>query len=133
MLESKELEVLNKISSLLIRYSMGRIDFEKLIDNKEFDSIGSEHIEIDWIEKENGLEAVGAHHGDLFKANPDTLYINWSAALQIQFHVCDMDQSWEGTREEWARHYLKAFVHSAEVRCQKMRDAYITPFLKYIK
>src|SRR5574344_695782 len=29
--------------------------------------------------------------------------------------------------------YLKVFVTSAEHRCQKMREMYIIPFLKYIK
>lgn len=103
-----------------------------MIDNEEFDNIGIDYVEIDWLEKGESLEAIGAHHGDLFKANPDTLYINWTAGIQVQFHVCDLDQTWKEPREEWARHYLKAFVHSAEVRCQKMRDEYITPFLKYI-
>ncbi|MBR0273111.1 MAG: HincII family type II restriction endonuclease [Bacteroidaceae bacterium] len=25
----------------------------------------------------------------------------------MQFHVSDLDQSWKGSREEWARQYLK--------------------------
>ena len=92
-----------------------------------------DYVEIDWIEEGGNLKCTDAHHGDLFKANPEKLYINWAAAMQVQFHVSDLDQSWKGTREEWARHYLKVFVTSAEARCQKMRDMYITPFLKYIK
>ncbi len=53
--------------------------------------------------------------------------------MQVQFHVSDLDQSWKGSREEWARHYLKVFVISAETRCQKMHEMYVTPFLKYIQ
>ena len=53
--------------------------------------------------------------------------------MQVQFHVCDLDQTWKGNREEWARHYLKVFVSSAEHRCQRMREMYVIPFLKYIK
>ena len=104
-----------------------------MIDNEEYDNFNIDYIEIDWVEKGKLLEAIGAHHANLFKANPEKLYINWSAAMQIQFHVCELDQSWEGTKEEWARHYLRVFVSSAEARCQKMRDSYITPFLKYIQ
>lgn len=104
-----------------------------MIDNEEYENINIDYVEIDWIEKGGKLECTEAHHGDLFKANPEKLYINWAAAMQVQFHVSDLDQSWKGTREEWARHYLKVFVTSAEARCQKMRDMYITPFLKYIK
>lgn len=104
-----------------------------MIDNKEYDNINIDYIEIDWIEGDNVLICTDAHHGDLFKANPEKLYINWAAAMQIQFHVCDLDQSWQGNRDEWARHYLKVFVESAKIRCQKMVDMYITPFIKYIE
>lgn len=103
-----------------------------MIDNEEFENIGIDYVEIDWIEEGNYLKCTNAHHGDLFKANPETLYINWAAAMQLQFHVRDLDQTWRGTREDWARHYIKIFVHSAEVRCQKMREEYVIPFLKYI-
>lgn len=104
-----------------------------MIDNEEFNNIKIDYIEIDWIEEADHLRCINAHHGDLFKANPITLYINWAAAMQIQFHVCDLDQSWEGTREEWARQYIKVFVDSAKERCAKMRRDYIIPFLKYIQ
>lgn len=104
-----------------------------MIDNEEYNNIDIDYIEIDWVENGGNLLAIDAHHGDLFRANPETLYINWAAAMQIQFHVCELDQSWAGTREEWARHYLRTFVHSAEARCQKMRDTYIIPFLQYIQ
>ena len=103
-----------------------------MIDNEENENINIDYIEMDWIEDGANLKCTDAHHGDLFKANPEKLYINWAAAMQIQFHVCDLDQSWKGTREEWARYYLKVFVTSAEHRCQKMREMYIIPFLKYL-
>lgn len=104
-----------------------------MIDNGEFDNMGVNYIEIDWVEHEDTLECVDAHYGDLFKANPDTLYINWAAAMQIQFHVSDLDQSWKRSREEWAHEYIKVFVASAQHRCQRMHDIYIKPFLKYIE
>lgn len=103
-----------------------------MIDNEEYDTIDINYIEIDWVEQGRNLQAVAAHHGNLFKASPETLYINWAAAMQIQFHVCELDQSWDGSRDEWARCYLRVFVRSAEARCQKMHDTYIAPFLKYI-
>ena len=103
-----------------------------MIDNGEYDNIGIKYVEIDWSEDGNELQCKNAHHGDLFKASPDTLYINWAAAMQIQFHVVDLDQSWTGTREEWAIKYIKVFVESARERVKKMEDTFITPFLKYI-
>lgn len=104
-----------------------------MIDNEEYDNINIDYIEIDWIEEGGLLKCTDAHHGDLFKADPNTLYINWSAAMQVQFHVCDLDQSWTQTREKWARQYLKVFIKSAEHQCKKMRTKYIDPFLKYIE
>ena len=104
-----------------------------MIDNEEYDNINIDYIEIDWVEEKGYLKCTDAHHGDLFKANPEQLYINWAAGMQIQFHVDELDQSWKVTREQWARHYLKVFVKSAEHRCKRMRNMYIEPFLKYIE
>ena len=104
-----------------------------MIDNEEYDNIGINYIEIDWIEQGDNLLCTDAHYGDLFKAIPRTLYINWAAAMQIQFHVAELDQSWEGSRKEWAKEYIKVFVESAQHRVKKMEDTYITPFLKYIQ
>lgn len=104
----------------------------RMLDNEEFDNIRIDYVEIDWVEEGECLKCINAHHGDLFKANPEELYINWAAAMQIQFHVSDLDQNWSGTQEEWARHYLKVFVQSAEHRCKTMREKYVNPFIKYI-
>lgn len=103
-----------------------------MIDNKEYENISIDYVEIDWRENGKVLKCEDAHHADLFLSNPSELYINWAAAMQIQFHVCDLNQSWKGTKQEWAKAYLKEFVNSARKRCKKMRDTYITPFLPYI-
>lgn len=104
-----------------------------MLKNGEYDNISIDYIEVDWVEEEDVLKCVGAHHADLFKANPAQIYINWAAAMQIQFHVCDLDQSWKRSKEEWAREYLKVFVKSAEHRCDRMRENYITPYKGYIQ
>lgn len=104
-----------------------------LIDNEEYENINIDYVEIDWVEDRKKLLCTDAHHGDLFRAQPDSLYINWAAAMQVQFHVCDLDQTWHSGIESWARHYLKVFVTSAEARCKKMRETYVIPFLKYIE
>ena len=103
-----------------------------MIDNEEYENINIDYVEVDWIEQGENLLCVDAHHGNLFMANPQKLYINWAAAMQVQFHVSELDQTWRATMEEWARYYLKVFVTSAEARCKKMRETYVTPFLKYI-
>ncbi len=103
-----------------------------MIDNNDFDSIGINYIEIDWKEDGENLKCVNAHWKDLFKSDPSNLYINWAAAMQIQFHVCELSQDFNGTIEEWARTYIKTFVKSAEYRCQNMYNKYVLPFKKYI-
>jgi type II restriction enzyme len=104
-----------------------------MIDNNDFDSVKINYIEIDWEEKDYTLKCIDAHWKDLFKCNPDNLYINWAAAMQIQFHVCDLNQNFNGTTEEWARRYLKTFVKSAKERCRNMYEKFVVPFEKYIK
>lgn len=103
-----------------------------MIDNKDFDSIDIHYIEVDWHESGSELECIAAHYGNLFKINPQTLYINWAAAMQIQFHVSEIDQNWTNNKEEWARLYIRCFVESAKHRVELMHEKYITPFLQYL-
>ena len=104
-----------------------------MLENGEYDNLNIDYIEIDWVEEQGKLKCVGAHHADLFKVNPNKIRINWAAAMQIQFHVCDIDQSWTQSKEEWAREYLKVFMKSAEHRRERMKKNYITPYQKYIQ
>ena len=103
-----------------------------MIDNDDFDSVGINYVEVNWKEEGDYLRCAGANWKNLFKSDPSTLYINWAAAMQIQFHVCDLDQSFSGTQKDWAKAYLKVFVTSAERRCKVMYDKYVLPFKKYI-
>jgi len=103
----------------------------KMIDNKDFDSFRMHYVEVDWSENGDSLLCRDIHHGELFKENPNNLYINWAAAMQIQFHVVDLHQDWTGNMMEWAEQYLRVFVYSAKSRCETMVAKFITPFLKY--
>ncbi len=104
----------------------------KMIDNKEFDNFSINYFEIDWILENESLVCKDAHFASLFKCNPSSLYINWAAAMQLQFHVCDLDQEFEGSREEWAISYLKHFVTQAKKRSEDMITKFVKPFEKYI-
>ncbi len=109
-----------------------------MIDNKEFDNFSINYFEIDWelatdaSDKER-LVCKDAHFASLFLCNPSNLYINWAAAMQLQFHVCDLDQNFEGSREEWAVAYLKHFVAQAKKRANDMITKFVKPFEKYVK
>lgn len=80
-----------------------------MIDNKEFDVLKLNYIEIDWELQGKYLVCLDAHYAELFKENPDNLYINWAAAMQIQFHVSDLEQGYKKNLENWAKDYLRYF------------------------
>ena len=52
--------------------------------------------------------------------------------MQIQFHVCNLEQSFKGTIEEWAKSYLKHFTAQVYRRSEYMIEKYAKPFEKYI-
>jgi type II restriction enzyme len=105
----------------------------KMLDNKEFKKFTLNYIEIDWELEESQLVCKQAHYACLFKAKPSELYINWAAAMQIQFHVKDLNQSFKGTMEYWAREYIMHFVKQARKRADDMITKFVIPFEKYIK
>lgn len=104
----------------------------KMIDNEDYDAFTIDYFGVDWRLIGDRLVCEGAHHANLFKANPSSLYINWAAAMQIQFHVLECDQSFVGSMHEWAKSYLRHFVEEARERVKYMDDKFITPFEKYV-
>lgn len=104
-----------------------------ILDNEEYDNIKLSYIEIDWIASGERLVCQDVHVAELFLAPPDSLCINWAAAMQIQFHVLELEQTFSGSMEAWAKAYLRAFVESARSRAQSMIDRFVTPYLKYIE
>jgi type II restriction enzyme len=104
----------------------------KMIDNKEFDNFTINYFEIDWELEKNKLICKDAYFAYLFNANPDDLYINWAAAMEIQFHVCDLNQTFNDSRKKWAKLYIKHFVNQAKKRANDMIEKFVKPFEKYI-
>ena len=80
-----------------------------MIDNNEFDVLKLNYIEVDWELQDKFLVCVDAHHAELFKENPDNLYINWAAAMQIQFHVSSLEQDYDKSVKQWCYSYLKFY------------------------
>lgn len=104
----------------------------KMIDNAEFDSFTIQYFGVDWRLDNERLVCENAHSVNLFKATPNTLYINWAAAMQIQFNIEELDQTFDGSMETWAREYLAHFVAQAEQRAEDMIVKFVRPFEKYI-
>jgi hypothetical protein len=103
-----------------------------MLDNKEFDNLSINYFEIDWLLEKDKLVCQDAHFINLFKSIPEKLYINWTAAMQIQFHVYELGQDFKGTIEEWTKRYLKHFVIQVYRRSESMIEKYAKPYEKYV-
>lgn len=70
---------------------------------------------------ENGIEVLRCTNTrciDLMKVLPNSkqLYINWAAAMQIQFHPAEVNQDFDGSKREWFIGYLHNYANSLEHR-----------------
>ena len=125
---SKSAQAPNIISS----YKLAQV-CAKMIDNQEFDNFTTNYFEVDWELENDKLVCKEAHFVNLFKTNPENLYINWAAGMQIQFHVCDLSQNFKENMESWAKSYLQHFVKQAKKRANDMITKFVKPFEKYLK
>ena len=106
----------------------------KMIDNNDFELFDINYFQVDWRLEGNRLVCRDAYYAELFKCDPEELYINWAAAMQIQFHVDELKQNFiNKNREEWARRYLKHFTTEAKRRAEIMIEKFVRPFEKYLK
>lgn len=68
------------------------------------------------------LEAREWRSVELFKIDPASLYINWAAALQIQFHPFEVEETFDGTRKEWFASFLRdCYLPSLKHRIDKQQ------------
>lgn len=68
------------------------------------------------------LTAADANAISLTRINPESLYINWAAATQIQFHPFEVDQSFRGSTRQWLESYLGVYCKQLDRRVQKQLD-----------
>jgi Restriction endonuclease HincII len=131
-IKTRNLSKIAQSPNIISAYKLAQV-CAKMLDNQEFNSFSINYFEIDWILEDEKLVCKDAHFADLFKSNPERLYINWAAAMQIQFHVSDLEQGFNGDTEQWARAYLKHFVAQAKKRSEDMIQKFVRPFEKYIR
>jgi type II restriction enzyme len=127
-LHSKSAQPPNIISAYKLAQLCG-----KMIDTGECENFTINYFEIDWELEKNRLVCRDTHYACLFESTPSDLYINWAAAMQIQFHVCDLTQTFKESRERWAILYLTHFITQAKKRSDDMIKKFVKPFEKYIK
>lgn len=104
----------------------------KMIDNNDFDIFDINYFQVDWILDGDKLICKNTSKASLFLAEPTSLYINWAAAMQIQFHVNDLLQNYTKSKKDWAVEYLKHFTKEARNRSEFMINKFVKPFEKYI-
>ena len=74
------------------------------------------YVGIKWIASRSDLECSEVRVVSLTEINPVDLYINWSAALQIQFHPFEIATSYKKDGLSWARDFLENFCVQLERR-----------------
>lgn len=104
-----------------------------MLDTGDFSSHDIAYVGVTWEIKGKNLKCTRASVKQLFKTDPAKLYINWAAAMQIQFHVEVLDQSYDGTVEQWCKDYLRTFVAQAKARAKTMLRKFVKPFEKFLK
>lgn len=104
-----------------------------MLQSRVFDSHDITYVAISWQIDGRNLKCVSVAVKELFKTNPQALYINWAAALQVQFHVDRLSQEFEGDVEEWCKKFLERFTSQAETRITTMRRKFVDPFVGLIE
>jgi len=104
-----------------------------MIENDEYNDIDINYVGIYWSLEDNELVSKSVEVKNLFKSDPKDLYINWAAAMQIQFHIHKLSQDFTLGKKEWCKNYLKYFIGSVENRKKTMSRKFIEPYEKYLK
>ena len=104
-----------------------------MLEENNFSSHDITYIGIAWELVGENLKCTDVSIKELFKTDPANLYINWAAAMQIQFHVSSLDQSYTGSVQQWCRDYLRTFVSQANERAETMIKKFVKPFQKFLK
>lgn len=103
-----------------------------MLDTNDFDTIKFSYIGVYWKLEEEMLICQSVAIVELFKTDPNKIYINWAAAMQIQFKVNELSQSFEGDTKAWCENYIKKYVESyKDYTAKKLKK--FNSFDKYIK
>lgn len=74
------------------------------------------YVGVKWKASKSELRCSEVRVISLTKIDPADLYINWAAALQIQFHPFEIATTYKDDGLSWARDYLRNFCSQLEKR-----------------
>ena len=104
-----------------------------MLNHNEFDKFTINYIGIGWVDEGEHLVCKEVNIIDLFKIQPTSLYINFTAALQIQFKLDSVDQTFYGSKKQWCLEYIRHFIISHEERTKNFYKANILPFVEVLE
>lgn len=99
-----------------------------MIEQNDFNAHNIFYFEVKWKIDGDFLVCTACTFKDLFKAKPESLYINWAAALQVQFHVSQLGQDFTGSKADWCHTYLRTFTAQAQRRIATMQTNFVDAF-----
>jgi len=129
--KTQNLDLDGQPPNIISAYKLARV-CEMMIKNNSFDDFEIVYIGVGWVLKKEALRCKEICIKELFKTSPDNLYVNWAAAMQIQFHVKRLDQRYDKSIKFWCRDYLKSFIKQAKNRSDTMTKKFVSPFKKFI-
>lgn len=89
------------------------------IESEKFLPFEIMYVGIKWRATKDELVCTDVRVVSLTDIDPSDLYINWAAALQIQFHPFEVSCKYEGDGMKWAYDYIKNFCTQLERRISK--------------
>lgn len=104
-----------------------------MFETGNFISHDISYVSITWKIDDENLKCTNVSIKEFFKTDPNRLYINWAAAMQIQFHVEALGQTYRGSIEQWCTDYLRNFLIQAQKRSDTMVQRFVKPFEKFLK
>ena len=106
---------------------------KKMLMESDFNTLSIRYLGIGWEVSGNALMCKSACSADLFRCEPGELYINWAAAMQIQFEVEKLGQNFSGNQRDWAIEYLRVFTDGAKRRSREMVRKFVEPYKDFIQ
>ena len=104
-----------------------------MLSLEEFDRFSITYVGIGWRDYGETLVCEDVNIIDLFKIQPSSLYINFTAALQIQFKLDTVNQAFTDTKKQWCVEYLQHFIFSHEERTKSFYRDNILPFVEVLE
>ena len=77
------------------------------------------YVGVKWREVGSTLICTEVNVSSLLRVPPPELYINWAAALQIQFHPATVSQDFEGSPMDWCADFLETYALQLERRLKR--------------